>query len=191
MKVSKASLASVFSIFVNLATSTPAILANFAGFWYIFVINWLNTVEDVASSCMFWSRADAIPMISACDIFACLATPARSAVKSTIYPALAEELCASSLTAEPVASMAPRSPFVLFSPKTCANLPILSTAPCPRSSPSATPILSAASTNSSMLSFAVMPSRPAAPASWLSSSLDVRVFIFLKSSFISSTCAIV
>ena len=184
-------MASVLSSLVNFSTSIPASFANFCGFWNILVMSCENTVADVASSCMFWSRADARPIISDCAIFAWLATPERSAVKSTIYPAFAEELCARSLTAEPVASMAPRKPKRSLSPNMVASFPILSTAPCPRSSPSATFILSAASTNSSIFSLLCMPKRPAASASWFSSVREVRVSSFLKSSFISSTCPMV
>ena len=73
------------------------------------------------------------------------------------------------------------------SPKAMASFPIWSTAPSPRSSPKATPILSAASTNSSMLWVLVMPSLPAAPARAFSSSRLVRVSIRLKSSFMRRT----
>ena len=123
-----------------------------------------------------------------------MATPDNSLVKSTIYPALADDDCARSFTAEPVASIAPRSPSLSSSPNICASLPILSTAPSPRSSPRATPILSAASTNSSISFVADMPSLPAAPASSFSCSREVRVSMFLKSSFIfrtsSSACPV-
>ena len=121
----------------------------------------------------------------------CFATPATRAVKSTKYPALAEEFCASSLRAEPVASIAALSPILSSSPNAMASLPIWSTAPCPRSSPRATLILSAASTNSSMELLDVIPSRPAAPANSLSCSREVLVSIFLKSSFMDFTSSFV
>ena len=93
------------------------------------------------------------------------------------------------MIAEPVASIAPRSPMRWSSPNAIASFPIWSTALSPRSSPNATLILSAASTNSSMPSLEVIPKRPAAPASSLSCSRDERVSIFLKSSFSSRTCS--
>ena len=83
--------------------------------------------------------------------------------------------------------MAPRRPLVLSSPNIWASLPIWETALSPRSSPRATLILSAPSTNSSTAAVDVMPSLPASSASWLSFWRGVRVSIFLKSSFIRST----
>ena len=73
------------------------------------------------------------------------------------------------------------------SSKSMASLPTLATAPSPRSSPSATLMMSAACTNSRILSLAVMPRRPASPASALSCSRLVRVSIFWRLSLRSST----
>ena len=114
-----------------------------------------------------------------------------SEVNSVIKPVLAELLAPSTLMAEPVASIAPFSPFVLSSPNTIVSLPIWSMAPSPRSSPRATLILSAASTKPSISFLPWIPKRPAAPASAFSSSRGVRVVICLKVSFISSTSAFV
>ena len=71
-----------------------------------------------------------------------------------------------------------------------ASLPTFLTAPSPRSSPRATLILSAASTNSSIWSFAVMPSLPASPASAFSCSRLVRVSIFFRLSLSASTSSL-
>ena len=130
-------------------------------------------------------------MISVCEILAFTAMPAMAEVNSVMKPVLADELAPRTLMAEPVASMAPLSPLFLSSPNTMVSLPIWSMAPSPRSSPRATLILSAASTKPSMSRRAVMPSRPAAPASALSSSRGVRVVMRLKVSFISSTSRLV
>ena len=93
--------------------------------------------------------------------------------------------------AEPVANIAPRSPLSLSSPNIIASLPMLDTASSPRSSPSDTLIWLAASTNSRIASLEVIPNRPASPARALSFSRDVRVSIFLNSSFNSSTSFLV
>ena len=65
------------------------------------------------------------------------------------------------------------------------------TASSPRSSPRATLILSAASTNCCTISDEAIPSLPASPASALSFSRGVRVSIRLNSSFIASTSSLV
>ena len=130
-------------------------------------------------------------MISVCDILALTAMPAMRLVNSVINPVLAELLAPSTLMAEPVASSAPSSPFFLSSPNTMVSLPIWSMAPSPRSSPRATLILSAADTKPSISFLPWMPSRPATPASALSSSRGVRVVISAKVSFISSTSRLV
>ena len=78
-----------------------------------------------------------------------------------------------------------------LSPNISANLPIFLIASCPRSSPSATSIILAASTNSKTSFFAVIPSRPASPASSFNRSRAVRVSIFLNSSFKPATCSLV
>ena len=83
----------------------------------------------------------------------------------------------------PVANIAPRNPSFWSSPNICANLPMFFTASSPKSSPSATLILSAASTNSNTSFFPVIPKRPASPARAFSFSRAVRVSISLNSSF--------
>ena len=104
------------------------------------------------------------------------------AVNCTRYGSLALVLCATWFTAEPMASI---FSFRLrdSSPNIWLSLPIWLTASSPRSSPNATLIWFAASTNSRTSCTPVMPSLPASPANWFSSSRGVRVSIALNSSF--------
>ena len=84
MNFIKPSLALVFIRLENSLTCMPAILANLAGSWYILVMSCEKTVAEVASSCMFWSRAEARPISCAWVMPAWMPTPERSAVKSTM-----------------------------------------------------------------------------------------------------------
>ena len=129
-------------------------------------------------------------MTSVIDSFACFATPPMRALNSTKYGSAALEFCATSFTALPIANMfsfMERS----LSPNISASLPIFLIASCPKSSPRATSIILAASTNSRTSFFIVIPRRPASPASSFKRSRAVRVSIFLNSSFKSATCSLV
>ena len=88
-----------------------------------------------------------------------------------------------------VESIASLSPSRWSSSKSMASLPTFLTAPSPRSSPRATLILSAASTNSKILSVAVIPSLPASPANSFRRSREVRVSMARSDSLSSSTAS--